>query len=150
MIKIRKKRGFTIVELMVGIVVSSILALTAGTMLVFISLSWRRGTDSTELQRDATFAMDMFSRAIRPGHTSYIQASGSTLIAGAKSFYLSGTSLWYDPDMGTTGDEVEIIKDKVSSLTFTKDPTAHSVDINMVLQDSPDSITLNAEITYRI
>jgi len=153
-----KNQGFTLVELLVYIFVSSVLVLTMGMILYFCFLNWHRSGSAVELQRDGSIAMDMFSRAIRPASGPGIQTLGSTLtidpipIIGqkGKSFYLIGSSLWHDPDTATSGDEIELIKNKVSTLSFTINSLLHSVNINMILQDSPETVTLNSSIGYRV
>lgn len=73
------KKGFTAVELMVAMVSGSVLAITAGTMLFYGYLGWQRNLVNTEVQRDATFAMDFISRAIRPAIATNVVAGGSTI-----------------------------------------------------------------------
>ena len=142
----KNEKGFGLAELMVGMVISSILALTAGMMLYSIFLSWHRNKNAIESQRDGTIALYMMSRAIRPATNSSVAASGSTLTIGNKSFYLNASSLWHDPDTGSPGDEIEIIRNNVSNLSFVKDSTMHSVAINITLLDG---LVLDSVIGYR-
>ena len=89
-----REKGLTIVELMVGIIIVSVLTLTIGSMLYYTYLSWFRNRDTVELQRDGTIAMDMIARAIRPHKGTVIGATngGSTLIAGGEKFDYSFTT----------------------------------------------------------
>ncbi len=62
----RKLRGFTIVELLAGMVIASILIIVIGTMMYSFFLNWKKNRIASELQSDTIFAMDMIGRAIRP------------------------------------------------------------------------------------
>lgn len=147
----KPNKGFTIVELMVAALISSIMAITVGSMLYYSYLAWSRNRDTVEMQRDATISMDMIARAIRPAYGADVQASGSTLTVGSKSFYVNSGNLWYDPDTdpAISGDEVEIVYGKVNSLSFVEDTTLHTVSVDMVLQNKVDTITVSAVIGYR-
>lgn len=144
----KKHSGFTLIELMIGIIISSILALTTGIMIYYSYETWDKSKVAVELQRDATLAMDILSKNIRPSNSSDIQTSGSTLTIGNKSFYLvSPGSLLYDPNSGVAGDEKVIVNNKVTALVFSKnDPL---VEIYMVLEDDTETITLDNSIEYR-
>lgn len=153
-IKRDSRSGFTIVELMMCIVISAILALTMGTMLYYIFVAWRNNSDQVEIQRDATFAMDMLSRNIRPASFSQISTPNSrTLNIGSKSFSwdgVSGSSLNYDPDTSASSDEIELIRDRVTSLEFINNSPSKSITINMVLTQGRESLVLDeTTIGYR-
>ena len=164
MSNIRKEKGITIVELMVGIIIASVLVLTIGSMLFYSYLNWFRNQDAVELHRDATIAMDMIARAIRPHKGTAIGANGgSTLTAGSELFYLlqeSGPpplnlwSLWHDPNTAIAGDEIKIIENKIptaASLAFTKFGALRFVQVSMTLtDDNAQSITVQSTINYRM
>ena len=148
----KKSGGFTLVELMAAMVISTILALTGGLMLYHASVAWRKDSEAVELQRDATFAMDIISRAIRPATHSDIdiQNSGLTLIIGNKAFYLQGSaSLEYDPDDTVSGDETIIINNKVSGLSFLQHAPSRSIRVNLVLADGAETTALDTVVRYR-
>ena len=146
----KKHSGFTLIELMISIIISSILALTAGIMIYYSYETWNKSKIAVELQRDATFAMDILSRNIRPSNHSDIQTSGSTITIGNKSFYLVGPrSLWHDPNNSVAGDENIIVDNKVTTLAFSKNDLLRSVEIYMVLEDGTETITLDNSIEYR-
>ena len=64
--KIKKdSAGFTIIELMVGMVASSIVALAAGSILYFTWIGWRDAGESVALQRDALVAVRTLEHIIR-------------------------------------------------------------------------------------
>ena len=153
--KIKNQSGLTIVELMVGIVIGAILALTLGTMLVYIFAAWRNNSDQVELQRDATFAMDMISRAIRPAANHLIEipdpahSTVSSMKIDTESFYLGGTN---GKDLilaSATGNQV-LIRDRVASLTFTHNSPGGSISIQMNLAEGRETLTVNnVAIGYR-
>lgn len=57
--------GFTVVELMVAMLVSAVLALAVGSMLVFGWMGWVRSNEIVSSQRDASLAMLMIAKEIR-------------------------------------------------------------------------------------
>lgn len=137
------KNGFTLVELIIGIVISAVIALTAGIMLVGIFLAWQRAESYAELQRDGAFALDIMSREIRPAGDVTVP-DPSQIIIGTEAFYWKDNpdpnvqdDLWYDPTaaLPNSGDEVPLINGKVVSITFIKNPTDRYVSIIMRLED---------------
>ncbi len=152
MFLLENKKSFTIIELIVAIAVSSIIALTAGAMVYFSFSSWQRNVVSVELQRDYTFAMNMFSSVIRPARAGQIKIedSDSTLIVGDRSFYVdSEDTLWYDPDITVSNDENAIIRNKVTQLSFVKNESSGLVEVSMTLEDEEKSLTSDFSIGYR-
>ena len=145
-------RGLTIVDVAASMFLSSILVLTVGSMLFFGFLSWRRNSEAVGMQRDATIAMELISRAVRPVRGSFIQASGSTLNVGDESFYVSGNSLWYDPDDSVSGNEIEVIKGTVdtNSVTFIDDTATRSVIVDLNLSTETRSVSLTSVIGHRV
>jgi type II secretory pathway pseudopilin PulG len=83
-----------LVELMVSMLAGAILALMVGTILIFGYKNWGNNSQSVELQRDASLAMEAVGRLIRQapvdddgvsemhasesGDTLYIDAAGTT------------------------------------------------------------------------
>jgi len=160
------KKGFTIIELMVGVVLSSILAITAGVMLYYIFSSWKNNSIAVELQRDATVAIDMMARRIRPSPGTYIRSGGSQYFSDADSisigqlssptenFWRSGDTLWYShgsqrfviiPSNQTYSDKI-----KLTYIKFTKDAASHSVIIKLKLEANNTPMILDPiQIGYR-
>ena len=144
-----KNKGFSLIELMAAALISSILALTAGLMVYYAFVGWIKNNRSIELQRDATIAMDMFTRTIRPREASDITAVGSTLTVGDESFYLDENSLMHDADTTTPGSDVVIIDDKVDSILFTEDAISKLINIQITLSDGQAAANINSNIHYR-
>ncbi|MBL7075956.1 MAG: prepilin-type N-terminal cleavage/methylation domain-containing protein [Kiritimatiellae bacterium] len=63
--KIREQDGFTIVELIVGMLAGAILALTAGIILVEGFKVVHRNAEAARIQRDGSIAMEMLQRTLR-------------------------------------------------------------------------------------
>lgn len=63
--KKRASRGFTIIETMIVILASSILALVVGTMLAAGYAGWRYNNNALTMNRDASLAMEVIAREIR-------------------------------------------------------------------------------------
>jgi len=68
----KKTAGFTVIELMVGIIGFGIIALAVGSMLVFGWMSWRRNTESVQMHRNAMVAMRIIEHGIRNANYSQI------------------------------------------------------------------------------
>ena len=75
--KIKVNNGFTIVELLIGIIAAAILALTAGTMLINGYKGWVRSLALADMERDAAVAIHTLDLAVR-GATNAVP--GTTLI----------------------------------------------------------------------
>ena len=59
------QKGFTIVELLIGIIAASILALTAGTMLANVYKGWVRSVALADMEREAAVAIHAIDLAVR-------------------------------------------------------------------------------------
>jgi prepilin-type N-terminal cleavage/methylation domain-containing protein len=81
-----KKNGFTLTELMVGMLATAILLLVVGTALVMATRGWRDYTRGVNLQRDAQLAMRVIAREIRNSNVSEISADASGI-----DFIMNGT-----------------------------------------------------------
>ena len=79
------QEGFTVVELMVGLLATTILSLTVGTMLVFGWRSWSHYTEWVGMQRDATIAMRSISREIRKSNIDEISFDESGIYFGTNA-----------------------------------------------------------------
>ena len=143
------KAGFTLVELLVAAIAASVLAITAGALLYAGILNWMKDRASMQLQGDALFTMDIFSRAIRPASISDVTRADTVLTIGKKSFYRAGNTLYYDPDITLSGNETAIVPNKVTNLSFTKDLVMHSVTVNMTLTDKGRTVALNFNVGNR-
>jgi prepilin-type N-terminal cleavage/methylation domain-containing protein len=147
--KVHVKR-FTLIELLVAIMVSSIVALLAGTMLYFCFKSWHLNWASAEMQQDGIVAREFMSRRLRVASLDQISLSEidhRLTISGSptQEFYLAGDQLVYDPDTGVEGDEVILVRSGLVSFEMS-DETPHTVTFTLVLEGGEH----NTEITNTI
>ena len=63
--KFKRTAGFTIIELMVGMLGMAMISLAVGSMLVYGWMGWRRNMESIAMQRNAMVAMHMLEQRIR-------------------------------------------------------------------------------------
>lgn len=74
----KRQYGFTLVELLLGIVAAAILALTAGAILVNGYRGWQRAQRMAEVRRDTTVALRALDWTLRPaGYVSITNAAGA-------------------------------------------------------------------------
>jgi len=115
---VNKRAGYTLVELMVGAMAGSVLALTAGVLLIMAFGAWQRNHAAVNRQRDFTAAMDLMRRAVRDTTVSLVavaatnelrirQAPGGSVVR----FYRNGQRLVYDPDTTVNGDQMTLVSD---------------------------------------
>ena len=84
--KIKKQRsGFTVMELMVGMIAFSVMVLVVGSMLVFGWLGWRRSAESVAMQRDAVIAMNMIAKEIRMSNLGEISYDSAGIYFGVSN-----------------------------------------------------------------
>ena len=77
----RHKNGFSLVELMVAVVASSIVILTAAAVLIMTFQSWRINNAYVEMRRNIALAVYLISRDVRESNTNNI-----TILAGQLQF----------------------------------------------------------------
>ena len=151
----RNPHGFTILELMVGLVSASILALTSGLMLYYAYTVWQRLGASVNLQRDEQIAMNMLVRMTRSGtNMSFvssplpqytIQFSGQPTAA----FYASGNSLYYDPNTNIANDQIRLINGTLWGAQFSVNITNTAVTLLLVQKANNDIMSNQVTITRR-
>lgn len=144
-------QGFSLAEVMVALVSGSILALTAGSMLFYTYLGWRRSGQAVEIQRDASVAVALLSHSLRRTAAVNVTVAGSRITivrpTVTEEFSVSGQDLIHDPDTSTAGDEQTIIFGRVVSFV----PTAYTEGLSFVLDlaDGPETIRIDKVLTYR-
>lgn len=80
----RQQIGFTLVELLIGMVAASVLALTAGSLLANTYRGWVRSLALADLERDGMVAVSAINYAVRG-------ASTNGLVYGVGILTVSGT-----------------------------------------------------------
>jgi type II secretory pathway pseudopilin PulG len=74
--KRRNSAGFTLVELMAGMLGMAIIALAVGAMLVYGWMGWRRTAESIQMQRNSMVALRILERRIRNASLNEIAGFG--------------------------------------------------------------------------
>jgi Tfp pilus assembly protein PilE len=77
--KSKKTEGFTIIELMLGVVGLAIIALTVGALLVYAWMGWRRNVESVAMQQNAKVAMRIIEQGIRNANLSQVTWNASSI-----------------------------------------------------------------------
>ena len=118
--KNKSSSGFTIFEVLVAMLATSILILIVGLMLYVGWLGWRRNSESVNMQRDASLAMRIMAREIRRTPIDEITIGNSLICAntnGTYSFTMSGDDLNLQKD---SDPQWALIRDCVSSFSTSK------------------------------
>jgi len=147
---ISNKKGFSLIELMVVVVILGLIVLGLVTFFTGGARSWISGQSQLEAQRNARQAMDIMVREIREGESYSGTTSSITVEIPALgldpihtvTYSLSGTTVSRD---GTP------LIDNVKKLEFTY-PDASKIGIIMevdVDDDGNSDITLNTDVNLR-
>lgn len=147
---ITSNRGFTLVELMVVMLVSAVLALAVGSMLVFGWMGWVRSNESVSSQRDASLAMLMIAKEIRNSSYDDITAGSGIQFNSGVSFQASGLDLIRDDGMKVvdgwlvSGSFVSTKKEDISAVV-----TSQWVRVAFSLQTSTEVNNYAIEVAPR-
>ncbi len=109
----RQRAGFSLIELVAGMLAAAVLALTAGSMLWYGYRGWRRTVDAVELQRDSRVAMDVLTRSMRAG-TNMTFTTGLVFTVWRPNrptarVYASGRDLFYVPNTASAGNNMRLV-----------------------------------------
>lgn len=101
--------GFSLVELMIGMVAAAILVLTAGAMLWHAQAALRKLNAVVNVHRDMRASMDVLTKMTRPGtNFTYVSGTGYTVMYSNRApsrVYASGSNLLYRVNTSTGGDQ---------------------------------------------
>ncbi len=102
---LKGKKGFSLVELMIAMVIAGILFLIVGIIQVSSTNFWIRGNDKVVLQGESSFMLTVLTKAIRESTNAQILNSGQRLelerkdknknLEWTKVFYQDGKDLKY-------------------------------------------------------
>jgi len=101
-IKTRSRRGITLVELLVVVVITMIVFLSIGSGLYAGHRCWNEAWKKVNLQRDASYAMNIITRPIK-GATSVTVAEDDDSVLAIDSFGGRQTTFSMEPDTPETG-----------------------------------------------
>jgi Tfp pilus assembly protein PilW len=147
--------GFSLVELLATVVTSAILALAMGSVLYFSYSAMSRNAERITLQRDATFAFDMFSRMAQGSSPAEITLASKSVTFATNSFRAKQVrffdnntgDLVYDPDIGVGGNEMIIVNDRLASFNVTMNGSR--LIFQMVVSYSSENLTYSNSVTMR-
>lgn len=136
----RRRAGFSLIELIAGILAAAVLALTAGSMLWYGYLGWRRTGETVELQRDYRAAMDVLTRALRAcpsTNMTFVSATAGLVFTcpgkPTARVYRSGNDLVYVPDTASGGNSTRLIGGTLAPNGFNVDLGASTSTVSSVL-----------------
>ena len=136
------KSGFTLVELLIAIVASAIIALTAGTMIFFFFKAWRVENAAVEVQRDGTVTTEFLARKLRAASLDNILISSQQIdilgTSGTNRFYVSENDFLFDPNPAAAGDEIVLVSGQLTSFTPAKN--SQNISYQLVI-DNGDEVT---------
>ena len=70
------RRGYTLIELMIAVVLGLVVVLALGRLILTNQRSWEQGRDKTVLQQNVTESLEWMARSIRAAHTLKGNAAG--------------------------------------------------------------------------
>jgi prepilin-type N-terminal cleavage/methylation domain-containing protein len=148
----RASGGFTLVELMVGVMASAILALTVGAMLFVTYRGWQSIQSVAAMERDGSLAMDTMRRAIRGSSSSrWVSASCRldvyTNAAVAWQFASNNTRLVYTAggrgmdlvSTGLTAFSCASVSGRVTVVVNLRDPSSGGIGATMNMSNTISS-----------
>ncbi|MCD6204291.1 MAG: prepilin-type N-terminal cleavage/methylation domain-containing protein [Candidatus Marinimicrobia bacterium] len=161
----KKANGFTLVELSIAIVISSIIALSAGSLVLFSSNQSTLSSIDTQTIRDHALITRLLSENIKAGmgDHSYIFASSSqstpvssgsciqimTPDSSVRTFYKDANDFVMLDDQG---HETRIVREILSKLTFTESYTSDStkiINVALGINQNGDAIETNHYYFFR-
>ncbi len=150
------RSGVTIIELMVAMLSASVLAITAGIILVYCFRTLRANGDAVELQRDVDITTRTLFRAIRTARDNDTTVSGGgttlELDGGARTFTFlpNGGGLVYDPNVGVSGDEQMLASNTSTNANECRFwDNGDSIRILLTVYAQDDTIQVDTDIHMR-
>lgn len=134
------QKGFTLIELTITMFTGAIVIVAAGTILFFSQKTWNNTQQRANLQRDASYAMQRMSSAVKAGTSARVEGGGKGLrvyndvegnwrrfftSTGAKNLMLK-TGI-----VGESTSDETILDDNVEDLQFNVTGTTVSVELKL-------------------
>jgi prepilin-type N-terminal cleavage/methylation domain-containing protein len=148
-----RTHGFTLVELLAAMVAGSVLVLSVGIMLNYGYRGWNRNSANVDMQLDGAAVMKTVNRYVREARAVDITvASGSLSIRNTNSMvtvrlYQSGSNLVFDPNTAVSGNEMTMIRGRVTS--FTPSWQTNRVAVTLMLNQGSETVLLTSAVTFR-
>lgn len=146
----KRPQGFTLVELLVYIAVSTVALLVFVTFMVDVSRSAARARIVQELHQNAQFALDRLNREVRSATAVDPSSDASSLVlstaSGIETFTLAGNAVTLNGEPLTSGNV------KVTALQFSY--AAPTVTVQLHAEEhtsaaSPQAIDLQTTLVPR-
>ena len=146
-------RHFTLVEIIVGILLSSILLLAGGSLLFFM-MSGRTQVDTqVALQRDAQAVMAYMHKVLREAAASEVTVVDDRLEVErdgvTEAFYAIDNDMMHDPDIGVVGDETALVQGSLSIFEVTQSTNPDFVSLRLVLEEGDFQTEMESAVAQR-
>lgn len=116
--KVRKSKGFTLIELIITLAISTIMMITLGSLLSTSLRTYNNDKQQSQIQVDARNIITIISQNARAATTTSISPDGGTLTLNDVNNLPYKTYSLSDHKLLDTGN---VIKDDVSKIQFKKD-----------------------------
>ena len=158
-----KKKGLTIIELMLALAIGTVFIVIVGLIHTTALNLWSRGNDRVFLQEESSFIFTYLEKPIREASGADVEDDGKSLVltkeilegnpGWIKRFYQDGNSLKYKVDE----EEIEtLISGRLQSIAFShpaKDTSGEDVPggigIEMVLQKGNEGFSFQKTVVMR-
>jgi hypothetical protein len=127
-----RKMGLTIVELMVGMVAASVLALTVGAIMYYSYRGWASVQSVGNMERDGALAMQAVAKEVRG-------AASSNVVAVASRFAKVGDVLRYT----RAGVSMDLVRQGVQSFTNIVSASSNQVTVVLNLREPTAGVTMS-------
>ena len=77
--KAKKRKGFTLMEVVTAMGISTIVILAGGAVLVASHTRWNKAWDDVNLQRDASYTMLELTQSIRASAAATVESNGTAI-----------------------------------------------------------------------
>jgi len=149
--KAKKQKGFTLMEVVTAMGISTIVILAGGAVLVASQTRWNIAWDNVNLQRDASYTMLELTRSIRACAAATVEADGTAI----RIYERDGD--WELFSLGSGTDNIQykiegqsprtIIDRSLAGLQFSID--SNKVTIDLKLKKDNQQINLVSTVLMR-
>jgi type II secretory pathway pseudopilin PulG len=156
MTRLESKNGFTVIELIVGMIAASMLAVIMSVVLFYGYTAWNRNSSFLELQRDATLAMQTLSKSLRQATATGVDLTqpGQIVVSNLNtttltSFYQQGGNLICNPAVNNGGVPFSLVRGWVIPSGFTCSNIAQGVTMRLKLKNGSKSLEMDSSVNFR-